>query len=73
MAKPNGEYKIEKGVPIPMNWRTKYPFAEMRPGDSFKGSQKVVSAVSYWAKRHPGKGKFTCRREGDGYRVWRIE
>ena len=72
--------KIESGIPVPKNKtsKSKYPFAEMRVGDSFflegnPGAQQSVlgSASSFYTKRHPGM-KFTVRREEMGARIWRI-
>lgn len=63
--------KVDKGIPIPNKW----PFAEMKPGDSFaippeiKRHTVAVSAMRY-AKRHGMK--FTTRKMPDGtFRCWR--
>ncbi len=77
------EYKIEKGVPIPTPRRrgaiARFPLREMVEGDSFfvdtRGSKpenaKVSSTVSYFAKRNGGK--FMCRQQDTGIRVWCLE
>lgn len=65
--------KIEKDIEIPTKHaRTKYPFAEMEVGDSIYSD--VISASTSargWGYRN--NKKFTTRREGNGYRTWRIE
>ena len=64
--------KIESGIPMP----AKFPFAEMKVGDSFlvpEGTSKNV--VGVYARRHAIKTgtKFTIRKTPEGYRCWRIE
>ena len=65
--------KVESGIPIP----AKYPFAEMKVGDSFAVPPKINrSAVNVSAMRYGRKHgmKFTVRRTVDGtLRCWRIE
>jgi hypothetical protein len=69
------EFKIESDVPVPVgNTRSKYPWAEMKVGDSFfveHGSQNVLSTSGRQYGKFHG-GKFSTRREGNGVRVWRI-
>ena len=69
------EFKIEKGVPhsgLPL--KNSYPFGEMAVDDSFfiEVSQfaRLTSAACWYGKRH--SKKFSVRKEGDGYRCWRI-
>lgn len=56
---------------------TRYPFADMKVGDSFfvKGGLKETynlrTAASYFAIRHPGY-KFSVRAVDGGCRVWRV-
>jgi hypothetical protein len=65
--------KIESGIPMP----AKFPFAEMKVGDSFlvpEGMNK--STVAVYANRYAkktGYAKFTVRKTAEGYRCWRIE
>ena len=64
--------KIESGIPMP----AKFPFAEMKVGDSFlipAGVNKGTVAV--YANRYAKKTgtKFTTRKTPEGYRCWRIE
>lgn len=75
-------FKIEKNVPLSEAAQRKYkrwPFAEMKIGDSFYLSLKdagqngvvVRPAASYFGIRNRDY-KFTVRKDGEGYRVWRI-
>jgi hypothetical protein len=70
------EFKIESDVPVPDERRRfKYPWSEMKVGDSFfveNGSQNVLSTAGRQYGRFHG-GKFSTRKEGNGVRVWRIE
>lgn len=70
-------FEVTDSVPHP-NGGTKgvrkYPFDRMEVGQSFyvfpePGTTPSIAAYQY-ARRH-GK-KFSCRREGDGVRIWRI-
>lgn len=76
-------FKIEKGHPMPefkSGAQNKYPWAQMEVGDSFfvpgSTAQKMRSAASHQAKRHPPK-RYICRKEVvdgvQGVRVWRVE
>ena len=69
-------YEIENDVKIPeltTSRKSKYPFSQMEVGQSFKVVGKnPASAVSQRNKRNPEK-KFIVRREGDDFRVWRVE
>lgn len=84
-------FPIDRGVPIPAAsggrpWGSKYPFRQMKPGDSFfapdKGTRKagrpaaVHSAACYFAKRHPGY-RFACRSRVEngvaGTRIWCLD
>jgi hypothetical protein len=64
------KFKIERGVELPADRRTKYPFHDMKAGDSFAfdDSEKrlVCAAASFYGKKHDMK--FTTR----GMRCWRI-
>jgi hypothetical protein len=68
-------FKIEKGIPQNIkSMRMQYPFDKMDVGDSFlvKGGEqgmKARSAAGNWGKVN-GK-KFSTRKVGDDYRVWR--
>jgi hypothetical protein len=68
---------IEQGVPIPPSHSSmvRYPFAEMKVGESFtlpKGQQrKLRVAASHFKGRNPG-WDYVTRIEGDQVRLWRI-
>jgi hypothetical protein len=64
--------KIESGIPMP----AKFPFAEMKVGDSFLVPESTSrNVVTVYARRHAIKTgmKFTIRKTSEGYRCWRIE
>ena len=78
-------YEIEKNVPMPESkggpGARKYPFANMKKGDSFfiadggepyKTQSRIVQAASRGAAKMNG-AKFTTRLAKGGVRVWRIE
>ncbi len=76
------EFKIERGIPIPLTLSEKMPLDEMKVGDSFfvatpedktqsQLRNHVSSTVTPYAKRI-GK-RFTTRKVDGGVRVWRIE
>lgn len=75
----NGEFKIEKRVPLPSprkhGGESKYPFRDMEVGDSFivKGSDgNSIRSTASNAGRRLGR-KFTVANEEDGHRIWRIK
>lgn len=75
-------YEIEKGVPVKGEIRTRYPFADMDPNDSFlveceEDKRRTVAAnLSASARRfresHYGR-RYTVRRVEGGVRCWRVE
>lgn len=73
------EYKIEKNIPPPVGRsRAKYPFSEMKIGDSIldRSAQGIAaSPVANAARTYSNRSdrKFTARVVDDGVRVWRIE
>lgn len=66
------EIKIEEGVPMPA--QSKYPFADMKPQDSFfvacDDPSKIRRAAVAAGQRLGAK--FSCRAENGGVRVWRV-
>ena len=81
----NGEFKIEKGVPLTPAYSTPmrraWPFANMAVDDSVfceppEGMNirawrtRCMTGARYYA-RTEGK-KFVSRREGNGVRIWRV-
>lgn len=68
-------FKIEKGIPTPPRRSTKkiYPFSEMEVGDSFLAEKRTVGRAAIgFAKHHKNGWKFALRKDGDGFRIWRI-
>ena len=68
--------KVDKGIPIP-KWqqRRKYPWREMKVGDSFfvageKDTHRMASAAN--GIRKLLKMEFVTRTEKGGVRVWRV-
>lgn len=77
-AKNAGEVdmpKIETGIPCPRKPRNKYPFSDMKVGDSFFWSNgdgsTIRSAASVSSQRL--KYKFSVVKENGGFRVFRIQ
>lgn len=77
MPKTNGEFKIEKGKPLPRrrNHASKYPWEKMKVGDSFavtgRDGNSVRASASLAGIRM--RMKFSVSYEGEGYRVWRVK
>lgn len=79
------QFKISKGIPIPPiestphmygNVRRKYPFAEMKVGDSFEvkiASHNLSAAARSFARRNNLHWKFTVRQFMFYSRIWRIK
>lgn len=68
-------FQIEKNVPVPSGRCMKYPFADMKVGDSFVAPKETVrgaqKAAWNWARDHDVK--FATRTQRDGsLRIWRI-
>lgn len=66
--------KISKGIPAPSSRgrRPKYPWHEMKIGDSFLIKNDTTFMVGNANTRYAPK-RFTSAREKRGIRVWRIE
>lgn len=69
--------EITKSVPVPKSTRgrkPKYPFANMRKGESFEvpsdDVKRVQSAASHHGRRHGTS--FTVQEVKGVYRCWRI-
>ncbi len=72
-------FKIEKEVPLApyggARFR-KYPFNEMKAGDSFLINGDASVEVVRWAATAYGNKhgqKFSVRKTPDGHRCWRVE
>jgi len=76
--KPNGEIKIDKGVPLsPVSSRQKYPFHAMDIGDSFflpeRSSTKSGNLHQFARNQRVSIKTRTVTENGvKGVRVWRI-
>lgn len=70
---PSDGIQIDRNVPIPKAIvQSKYPWNGMKIGDSFYASN--VSARSAAIKRgQVFKEQYITRREGKGFRVWRVK
>lgn len=71
----NGELKIEKGIPIPQGRHNKgYSeiLRKLKVGDSvlLPGQKESVRSL---AAKTLGNGKYACRLDKDGVRVWRTK
>lgn len=70
-------FKIDKNVPIPgrLGRHAKYPFEQMRVGDSFEVPKSQESgmraAASQYGKQH--NVKFATRATKNGRRCWRVK
>ncbi len=68
------QFKLErKPIPDASKGTRKYPFHEMKVGDSFfvEGNVNIIGCAKSFALRNPGT-KFIARTEGTGKRCWRI-
>ena len=75
------DIQIESDVPLPASYvngrPASYPFRNMGVGQSIfipatQVSPHHAAKRAYAAARRTGF-KFTCRKEEDGIRIWRIE
>ena len=71
------DFKIEKDIkcPEPRTRNLKYPFDDMKCGDSFAFNSDIYVRVSATASYYSKKDnmKFSIRKDGDGYRCWRVK
>lgn len=71
--------KIEKGIPIPPRVcgrrSTRYPWTEMRVGDSFMIRNKKPATVHAQVNqaRKTYDAQYTVRAVAGGFRVWRVK
>ncbi len=73
------KYKIEKGIPIQDKDADKFPWATMKPGDSFlmkdrKLARGVYTSFSQFQNIHGEQLdlKVVKRKVVNGYRVWLV-
>ena len=67
---------IEKNIPVPE--RSKYPFCDMKVGDSIlldSASERnaVISAANYYRRKHNENFRITTKAENGSLRVWRTQ
>ena len=74
-------FKIEPNVPVAPRGggkgrAAKYPFRDMKVGDSFlvngADPRKVIGAACAYVRASKSGWKFTTRKTPDGHRCWRI-
>ena len=72
--------QIDKNVPLPKkaNGRLdhKYPFRQMKVGDSFLYPEGVSPTAAYHVARYHSlkmQVQFTVRKTPEGFRCWRVE
>lgn len=66
--------KIEKGIPIPKKGGKKEILLSMEAGDSFRVERAESVAWKSSANNYSDENrKFSVRRYGDAYRLWRIQ
>lgn len=72
--------RIERGVPIPApvrgrGRRSRYPFDDMQPGDSFEAAGAKAGSLQQAARRVAMRTgwRFTTRQTETGARCWRVE
>lgn len=68
--------QIEKGIPIPK--LNRYQFDEWPVGgsrffDSLAGAERCYAAAYSYETSHQIGLRMSRRKEGDGYRVWRVQ
>lgn len=68
---------IDKNIPLPMKRDTKeryasLPLASLAVGDSFKWTVKSVAGIKKRA-RILYAFELLVKKEGDGFRIWRIK
>jgi hypothetical protein len=75
-------FKVEANVPLDQpklgSAARKYPFNEMKPGDSFlinggADPKKVAGAATSFGRANNRGWKFATRNTPEGYRCWRVK
>jgi hypothetical protein len=64
--------KLEDNIPIPKR-NVKYPFETMKVSQSFVYTAIRGPQAVYTANLKLKPKRFSCRKEGDYYRIWRIK
>ncbi len=74
----NDTVPIETNFPVPKRQQDTLPFDKMEIGNSIfvaDGTMKssTMTQLAAYANRTFSPKRFTARRQGAGYRIWRIE
>ena len=74
------KYKVDKKVPIPNDRDDRYPWATMKPGDSFlmkdmKLARGVYSSFGQFQRIHKKQLdlRVVKRKVEGGYRIWLVK
>ena len=77
------KYTIEHNIPAPKGRSCSYPFAEMKPGDSFlvvcllhkadKVRERLYAAAWYYQRKHSLGQKYVTKIVSEGVRIWRVK
>lgn len=67
------DFKIDADIPFPPRSGGKYPFSEMKPGESFlvSGDYRITANAAYLYGKLNNQ-KFSVRKTPEGWRCWRI-
>ena len=63
---------IEKNIPIPAKGGGTV-WEKMEVGDSVYKEKSMFHTSYAWAKKHAPERRFIQRKEGIGYRLWRVK
>lgn len=73
-------FKIDSDVPAPSSLpgRRRYPFGEMKVGDSFLIADgldynRIANSAHSFARANSRGWKFSIRKTPEGHRCWRIK
>jgi hypothetical protein len=70
------EVKIEKNIPLPKQRVRKYPFENMKVGDSFYSEvapSSLLTCAKHFCKKYYPNWNFTVRKINKGARIWRTK
>lgn len=76
---PMTAIRLSSKHPVPPARGGKYPWGSMEVGHSFHleggraAQASILSTAKSWSRRHNKKARFTTRKEGRGFRVYRIK
>ena len=67
--------KIERDIPIPDPVRLSWPFASLKPGETFEVSpgneERARLSASAYKRHHPGWGYISRKMPNGNTRFWR--